>query len=372
MLARQSFRRGKFDYHRARLSHAKEEFIKSEDLFWQQRDFDSFFDACSFRLRTLAERGEVFFKNDELRLRTLKSLADENLQGRQRAKALQLIALISLLNSPEQTAQAKADYVRSLDVHLDPHDRGSLAPSFYGLAFIAMGEQDFEDALRWLGKLEGALEKFPQSYFRTKGLLLKAMALRESGRPEEAQTAAWTAYSSLREFPDFVHYIHSLNMLAHLAIDKRSFETAAQYLDLARAAIRDSDLVRITGVIERATARLNEMNTRTFGSLLLSLETQTLTNTLGHELSFGGSIILRELCLLFGSNPAKTFSKEEIISRIWNEKYDSAIHDNKLYVTLQRLRRHSEKNGFLPVNSPFIVRSKNGYRLNPSLHVQLI
>ena len=49
--------------------------------------------------------------------------------------------------------------------------------------------------------------------------------------------------------------------------------------------------------------------------------------------------VLMDLLKLFLLNPGVPYSKSDIILKIWGEKYHSKTHDNKLYVTIKRLKR---------------------------------
>jgi DNA-binding response OmpR family regulator len=60
-------------------------------------------------------------------------------------------------------------------------------------------------------------------------------------------------------------------------------------------------------------------------------------------------------------HPGETFSKEIIVKKIWNQDYSPAMHDNKIYVTIKRLRKMIEPD----INKPkYIFRAKNGYYFN--------
>ena len=64
--------------------------------------------------------------------------------------------------------------------------------------------------------------------------------------------------------------------------------------------------------------------------------------------------ILIELSKLFLLNPGVAYSKEKIIQKVWKEDYSPEIHDNKIYVTIKRLREMIEMNSCKP---KYICRS---------------
>ena len=73
-----------------------------------------------------------------------------------------------------------------------------------------------------------------------------------------------------------------------------------------------------------------------------------------------------DLLKLFLRNPGQVFSKEALVREVWKQEYDPATHDNKVYVTIKRLRRLIEPDYDRP---KYIFRSKNGYYLNKSTKV---
>jgi len=86
------------------------------------------------------------------------------------------------------------------------------------------------------------------------------------------------------------------------------------------------------------------------------------------KVDFNNQVILLELLHLFMKYPGETFSKEAIVKKIWNQEYSPVIHDNKIYVTIKRLRKMIEPD----YNKPkYIFRAKNGYFFNKASRVRL-
>jgi DNA-binding response OmpR family regulator len=66
--------------------------------------------------------------------------------------------------------------------------------------------------------------------------------------------------------------------------------------------------------------------------------------------------------------PGEVYAKEIIVEKIWKQTYDPSVHDNKLYVTIKRLRKMIEPDFGKP---KYIFRAKNGYFLNKNVKVLL-
>ena len=71
--------------------------------------------------------------------------------------------------------------------------------------------------------------------------------------------------------------------------------------------------------------------------------------------------VLMDLLELFLLSPGVSYSKEKITREIWKENYHPSIHDNKIYVTIKRLRSIIEANAGTP---RYILRNHAGYYLS--------
>ena len=71
---------------------------------------------------------------------------------------------------------------------------------------------------------------------------------------------------------------------------------------------------------------------------------------------------------LFISTPGVVYSKESLVEKIWKQKYDPRVHDNKIYVTIKRLRELVEPNHKKP---KYIFRTKDGYYMNKKVNILL-
>ena len=78
-------------------------------------------------------------------------------------------------------------------------------------------------------------------------------------------------------------------------------------------------------------------------------------------ISFKNQHILWDIMDLLASRPGAAFSKQKLVERIWKQDYMPLVHDNKIYVTLKRLRELVEQNSRQPI---YICRNKMGYHLN--------
>lgn len=81
---------------------------------------------------------------------------------------------------------------------------------------------------------------------------------------------------------------------------------------------------------------------------------------------FKNQLILLDLLNLFIENQGKSHSKEDLVKQIWKEDYSPAVHDNKIYVTIKRLRDSIEPDD---EKSRYICRNRKGYYLSDKVKV---
>ena len=86
------------------------------------------------------------------------------------------------------------------------------------------------------------------------------------------------------------------------------------------------------------------------------------------KIDFKNQFILLDLLRLFVQNQGTVYSKEYLVENVWKQNYDPAVHDNKIYVTIKRLRKLIEPDYEKP---KYIFRAKNGYYMNKSAKIFL-
>ena len=79
------------------------------------------------------------------------------------------------------------------------------------------------------------------------------------------------------------------------------------------------------------------------------------------EIDFGSQVMLRDLLKHFLFNSDASLSKEQLVRFLWSEDYDPLRHDNRVYVTIRRLRLLVDSK----IGPTLILREKTGYRIHP-------
>ena len=119
----------------------------------------------------------------------------------------------------------------------------------------------------------------------------------------------------------------------------------------------------IASQIEVKFAELGVNTSKEF-DLIFDPRSNSVTERKKGKVNFKNQFILLDLLHLFMKNPGRVFPKEELVKKIWKQEYNPAIHDNKIYVTIKRLRKMIEPDYDKP---KYVFRAKNGYYLNKSI-----
>ncbi len=143
-------------------------------------------------------------------------------------------------------------------------------------------------------------------------------------------------------------------------------EQALTYLELAATLIDRKNLKFMALKVDRLLTRINR-SASTGTDLEISFGEQIEINEreLG-RVAIKGQHILRDLLELFANKIGLPQDKDQIVHKLWKCEYDPLIHDNKIYVTIKRLRQLIEPD---PKNPIYLLRSRDGYYLNDNRRI---
>jgi DNA-binding response OmpR family regulator len=148
---------------------------------------------------------------------------------------------------------------------------------------------------------------------------------------------------------------------------KESGETdlARVYLKLAKKSADPASLKYLSRHIESQMGELGVSQNDEY-DLIFDALTNSVTEKKKGRVDFKNQFILLDMLRLFMRHPGTVHSKEALVKQVWKQDYDPSIHDNKIYVTIKRLRKLIEPDYDKP---KYIFRAKNGYYLNKNTKV---
>lgn len=357
------FQQGLFAYHRGDYSIALREFEKACDLSSRSGDHARFVEICTYILRILAER-EEFARIDRIESRVVAILASADVDPKIKSRAMYVLGICSCYQDTRHDL-AMNRFREAIDFAVKCEDKEALAAPLYGAATVLYARQRYDEALKELDRLEILLSCLNLPDLASASLLLRAMVRRNQKRVDEALSAAWTAFEVLKHHPHLVLYLHTLTVLGTIFQMKGDVVSARVYLDLADRALKRDEFPRIARLVDEALESIGALRGPP-SDLMFDTRTGILIERTKGEIRFEGQFVLRDLLRTFLESPGRVFTKEELVRLVWKESYDPEIHDNKIYVTIKRLRKllESPESG-----TEYILRAKTGYFMNPKVRI---
>jgi DNA-binding winged helix-turn-helix (wHTH) protein len=376
------FERAVVAYHRGDYTLALKKFEQVSHSSWQLKDHFRFVESCAYTLRILAER-EEFAKAEPIETKLLSVLnSNVDLHLKLKSRALYTLGICSCYrdgrragsrfepidNDYDQNHEAMRCFREAIDLAIRSGDREALASPLYGLATVLYAGGHYVEALKELDRVDVLVSCLNLSDLGSAAYLLRSLICRNQNKFEDALAAAWAAFESLKNHPHIILYLHTLVALSSIHLQKNEPASAMLYIDLVNRSLKRDEFPRIARLVDEILMALGA----TSGpqpDLIFDSKTGVLLSKDKGEIRFEGQFVLRDLLLAFLKKPGHVFNKEELVRLIWREDYVAAIHDNKIYVTIKRLRKLLEA-----PNNPkteYVLRAKTGYFFNPKINIRI-
>ena len=191
--------------------------------------------------------------------------------------------------------------------------------------------------------IEAQMEKDPARAGRIlKESLKKAAALEER---------SWIPYILL--YTAFHHYSNG---------ERRE---ADMYMDLARDGAQKFELKTLFKYCRDVMERFQAADNNREADIVLNIQERSLMVKGKGLVELKSRSLLWDLFYLLMERRGEAVSKQELSKKLWNKEAGSASCDNKLYVTIKRLRQILE-----PENQRYILRAEGGgWFFNPKVKV---
>ncbi len=335
---------------------------QASELFLHESKFDSFLDAQNILIRIYAELG-----NQEEVERLKEFLQDLVLKDNFELSPKTFYTLGLCADLKRQYSIAKEYFTKSLNLALKKNSKKDICYAIFGIANVSARAGQYDEALKEIYNIKvfSQVESFPEldTYIK----ILNSNILRKLNRFDEGLDILWQAYSDVKEAKDMYLYVTILYMIGLFYKDKGDHHLARIYLNLAYNSVSKDNLNMLFMAIENS---LKEVTGSKVGQydLIFDKTKKFVTEKNKGSIDFKNQFILLDLLKLFMTSPGQVYSKEEIVNKIWQQEYDPRVHDNKLYVTIKRLRKLIEPENEKP---KYLFRAKNGYYFNKEVRVLL-
>ncbi len=226
-----------------------------------------------------------------------------------------------------------------------------------------------------LGRLQEALKEtynlqifdvlsFPKLHLTTR--ILQAHIYRKLKKYTQAIESLWVCYEMIKKEKDFYTYFALLYGLGLTYKEMGDLEKARVYLELGLNSIDNKNMCHLHKTLSELLKEVQKAG-KSSHDIVYDVQSHVIIEKTKGKINFKNQFILLEMLKLFLAHPGRVFSKNELIETIWKQDYNPSVHDNKIYVTIKRLRKLIEPD----YNKPkYIFLAKNGYYLNKDIKFQ--
>jgi DNA-binding winged helix-turn-helix (wHTH) protein len=194
---------------------------------------------------------------------------------------------------------------------------------------------------------------------------LKANLAIQQGHYAQAVEWAWKAYDTVKQVKNHFLGLSMIAKVGQIYLRLGDQEKARFYILLADRSVDGSTYKTLARTILRLREQLNEEPQSDYDLILDERQHLIIEKNKG-PIELKNQFLLADLLKLLMQNPGVAFSKEDLAEKIWKQKYDPAVHDNTIYVTIKRMRSLIEPN---PNQSKYLLRSRQGYLLSQDLKI---
>jgi tetratricopeptide (TPR) repeat protein len=334
--------------------------IEAANLFLTDKNYDQYLKCTQNILRIYAER-EDFDQLSALKEKLHDTVIRENIQLNSRVYYVFGIAAVY----KGQTETALEYFKIALEHALKADVKEDICYAILGISICYRRQQKFEEALKEIYNLNIFLQFIEKPEIKTAVLLSNASILEDLKKYDQALEIFWQAYEMSKQTKELAA---SLVVIAHIGIclfELGQKDPAKIYFDLVAKGIDPVNGKNLLAHINKYIRSYKTNQSENF-DLAFDFENHQIKERQIGTVDFKNQFILLDLLKLFISRQGEVFSKEYLVEHIWKQNYDPETHDNKIYVTIKRLRKMIEPDYDRP---KYIFRSKNGYFLNKSIKV---
>ncbi len=353
---------GKLYADRCDFKTAEGFFTRAADGYLSKKDFANYL-RCINRLLTLYAEMENHSAIDGLKEKLQELMQKEKVSLDSRT--YYSLGLCASYKGQHKTALEYLE--KSLALALAADDKESICYAISGISIIYTALGRFEDALKEIYNLQVFFQVLPMPELRLSSQIMNGHILREMGKYEQALEIFWKCYEELRDQKNLYYFILLLYAMGVTYLESGDHDLARMYLMLAKSSADPENLRYFTGKVEKQLAEIGAVKLVDY-DLVFDAVNKQITEKKRGKVDFKNQFILLDLLRLFMKTPGEVHSKETIVEKIWKQSYDPRVHDNKLYVTIKRLRKMIEPDFDKP---KYIFRAKNGYYLNKNARVLL-
>ena len=264
-------------------------------------------------------------------------------------------------------SQALEYLEKALALALAADSKEDMCYAIHGLASVYRSLGRIEDSLKEIYNLRVFFQVLDLPDLEISSQILNGNILINLKRYDEAIEVFWKAFEALKARKNVYTYVSLLFNMAYTYAEAGEVDLAKTYIRLARQMADPENFVFLFRRINELEQRIAGKNESNF-DLVFNTGSNSVVERKKGKIDFKNQFILLDMLKLFLRNPGEVYSKENLVKAVWKQEYDPSVHDNKIYVTIKRLRQLIEPDFDKP---RYIYRAKNGYYLNRNAKVSI-
>lgn len=341
---------------------AIENLERAAAVYSEEKEHKLFIKCLTLCLRMYAER------EDQAAIQTIKDrLYDYVTRQKIELNSTTYYTLALVCSYRGEYPQAMEYLEKALALALADDSKEDMCYAIHGLAAVYWSLGRTEDALKEIYNLRVFFQVLKLPDLEISSKILNGYILISLKRYEEAVDVFWKAFESLKNQKNLYTYVSLLFAMAYAYTEAGDVDLAKTYMRLAQQMADPQNFVFLNRKINELHRRISGKNESHYDLVFNSTSNSVLERKKG-KIDFKNQFILLDMLKLFLRNPGEVYSKEELVKAVWKQDYDPSVHDNKIYVTIKRLRQLIEPDFDKP---KYIYRAKNGYYLNRNAKVSI-
>jgi len=351
---------GKLYYERCDFVIAIDKYKAAAQLAFNSKDYEKYLKCQNHLLRMYAEREDSEAINS-----TKEALQDLVLKEGFELNAKTYYTLGICASYKGQFDVALDYFQKSLAIALASDQKADICYAINGLAVTYFSLDRLSEALKEIYNLQVFFQVMQLRDLKLSSQMLNGNIFRKMKKHEQALEIFWDCYDLLREEKNLYMYIQLLYWTASTYRDSGETDMARMYFRLAKKSADPQNLRYLSRHIDAQLAELGVTSIEDY-DLVFDAGSHSVLERKKGRVDFKNQFILLDMLRLFMRQPGHVYSKEFLVKQVWKQEYDPAVHDNKIYVTIKRLRKLIEPDYEKP---RYIFRAKNGYYLNKNTKV---
>jgi tetratricopeptide (TPR) repeat protein len=360
--ANELFEMGKLKGELGDFSASIEKLEEASKLFAESSDHKHFIKCLTLCLRMYAE-----MENHKALQMVKDRLYDYVTRERIELNSTTFYTLALVCSYRGEYPQALEYLEKALALALSEDSKEDMCYAIHGLAAVYWSLGRTEDSLKEIYNLRVFFQVMKLPDLEVSSQILNGYILVSLKRFDEALDVFWKAFEALKNQKNMYTYVSLLFAMGYAYAEAGEADLAKTYMRLAQQMADPNNFVFLLRKINELTKKLSGKSENNY-DLVFDQTSNSVVERKKGRIDFKNQFILLDMLKLFLKSPGEVYSKEALVKAVWRQEYDPSVHDNKIYVTIKRLRQLIEPDFDKP---KYIYRAKNGYYLNRNAKVSI-